>query len=160
MTYCWGGDSRLNTAWAEGIQGERHLFTLQREVFGYNIYSALSHVWLFITPWAVATPRLLCPWDFPGKNTGLGCHFLFQRIFLIQGLNPHLLCLLHWQAEFFCFFFFYHGATWKFQCVDTVWKLAIIKYTGKKKMEVVHRHGSNVIFNCWISNLSGTMKAP
>ena len=22
--------------------------------------------------------RLLCPWDFPGKNTGVGCHFLFQ----------------------------------------------------------------------------------
>ena len=22
--------------------------------------------------------RLLCPWDFPGKNTGVGCHFLLQ----------------------------------------------------------------------------------
>ena len=33
----------------------------------------------------------LCPWDFPGKNTGVGCHFLFQGIFLIQGLNRHLL---------------------------------------------------------------------
>ena len=35
---------------------------------------------------------LLCPWDFAGKNTGVGCHFLLQRIFLTQGLN---LCLLH-----------------------------------------------------------------
>ena len=25
-------------------------------------------------------PRLLCPWDFPGKNTGVGCHFLLQCI--------------------------------------------------------------------------------
>ena len=25
--------------------------------------------------------RLLCPWDFPGKNTGVGCHFLLQGIF-------------------------------------------------------------------------------
>ena len=25
--------------------------------------------------------RLLCPWDFPGKNTGVSCHFLFQSIF-------------------------------------------------------------------------------
>ena len=41
--------------------------------------------------------RLFCPWDFPGKNTGVGCHFLLQGIFLTQGLNPHLLCLLHWQ---------------------------------------------------------------
>ena len=37
------------------------------------------------------------PWDFPGRNTGVGCHFLLQGIFPIQGLNP---CVLHWQAEF------------------------------------------------------------
>ena len=41
--------------------------------------------------------RLLCPWDFPGKNTGVGCYALLQGIFPIQGLNPYLLCLLHWQ---------------------------------------------------------------
>ena len=28
--------------------------------------------------------RLLCPWDFPGENTGVGCHFLLQGIFLTQ----------------------------------------------------------------------------
>ena len=39
---------------------------------------------------------LLCPWDFPGTNTGVGCYFLLQKIFLIQGSN---LCLLHWQAD-------------------------------------------------------------
>jgi len=32
----------------------------------------------------------LCPWDFPGKNTGMGCHFLLQVIFLTQGSNLHL----------------------------------------------------------------------
>ena len=36
--------------------------------------------------------------DSPGKNTGVGCHALLQGIFLIQGSNPHLLCLLLWQA--------------------------------------------------------------
>ena len=40
---------------------------------------------------------LLHPWNFPGKNTGVGYHFLFQGIFLTQGSNPHILCLLHWQ---------------------------------------------------------------
>ena len=35
--------------------------------------------------------RLLCPWDFPGKNTGVGGHSLLQGIFPIRGLNPHLL---------------------------------------------------------------------
>ena len=31
--------------------------------------------------------KLLCPWDFPGKNTGVGCHFLLQGIVLTQGSN-------------------------------------------------------------------------
>ena len=35
--------------------------------------------------------RLLHPWDFLGKSTELGCHFLLQGIFLTQGLNPGLL---------------------------------------------------------------------
>ena len=35
--------------------------------------------------------RLLCPWDSPGKNTGVSCLFLLQGIFLTQGLNLHLL---------------------------------------------------------------------
>ena len=34
----------------------------------------------------------------PGKNTGMSCHALLQGIFLTQGSNPCLLCLLHWQA--------------------------------------------------------------
>ena len=49
------------------------------------------------TPWTVAR-QLLCPWDSPGKNTGVGCYAFLQRIFLIQGLSPHILHLLHWQA--------------------------------------------------------------
>ena len=40
--------------------------------------------------------RLLCPWDSPGKNNRVGCHFLLQGIFLTQGSNPHL---LHWQVD-------------------------------------------------------------
>ena len=40
--------------------------------------------------------RLLCPWDFPGKNTGVGFHSHLQRILPTQGLN---LCLLHWQMD-------------------------------------------------------------
>ena len=39
----------------------------------------------------LAFASLLCPWDYPGKNTEVGCHFLLQRIFLTQGSNQHLL---------------------------------------------------------------------
>ena len=48
--------------------------------------------------------RLLCSWDFPGKNNWVGCHFLLQGIFQNQGLN---LCLLH------CRWILYHWATRK-----------------------------------------------
>ena len=42
--------------------------------------------------------RLLSPCNFPGKNTGVGCHFQLQGIFPTQGLSPCLLGLLHWQV--------------------------------------------------------------
>ena len=48
--------------------------------------------------------RLLCPWDFPDKNTGVACHFLFQGISLTQGLNSRP---LH------CRWILYHWATWE-----------------------------------------------
>ena len=51
----------------------------------------LSHVWVF----AIPCPPV-CPWDSPGKHTGVGCLFLFQGIFMTQGSNLHL---LHWQAD-------------------------------------------------------------
>ena len=41
--------------------------------------------------------RLLCSWDFSGKNIGVGCHFPPPGIFPSQGSNPHLLCLLHYR---------------------------------------------------------------
>ena len=49
-------------------------------------------------PYGPHPTRLCCPWDSPGKHTGMGYHTLLQGIFPIQGSNPSLLCLLHWQA--------------------------------------------------------------
>ena len=57
-------------------------------LFSFKV-KLLSRVHLFATPWTIAT-RLLRPWDFPGKNTGVGCHFLLQEIFPTQELNPGL----------------------------------------------------------------------
>ena len=39
----------------------------------------------------LVTSWLFCPWDSPGKNTGVSCHFLLQGIFLTQELNLGLL---------------------------------------------------------------------
>ena len=53
-----------------------------------SVASVMSH--------GLQPPRLLCPWDSPGKDTGVGCHALLQGIFPTQGSNMHL---LHWQAD-------------------------------------------------------------
>ena len=53
-------------------------------------WKSLSHVWIFETPWTIAHQAPLCPWNSPGKNTGVGCHFLLQRIFPTLGSNPGL----------------------------------------------------------------------
>ena len=50
----------------------------------------LSPVGLFATPWTV-TQQILPSMGSSGKNTGVGCHFLFQGIFPTQGSNPRLL---------------------------------------------------------------------
>ena len=59
-----------------------------------NCFSMSDSVW---PQWPQHT-RLLCPCDSPDNNTGVGCHALLQGIFLTQESNPHLFCILHWQA--------------------------------------------------------------
>ena len=44
---------------------------------------------------------LLCPWNSPGKNTGVDCYFLLLGIFLTQGLNPGLQDCTEW-LHFLC----------------------------------------------------------
>ena len=70
---------------------------------------SLSRVRLFATPWAVACSRLLRPWDFLGKSTGVDCHFFLQGIFPTQGSNPGLphcrqtlYHLSHQGSQIFC----------------------------------------------------------
>ena len=63
-----------------------------------------------VNPWTVACQALLSsvlsPWDFPGKNTGVGCHCLVQEVFRTQGSNRgllhcrHILCGLSHQESF------------------------------------------------------------
>ena len=51
---------------------------------------SLSHIQL-LWPHGLELSKFLCPWNFPGKNTGVGCHFLLPGIFLTQGSNPRYL---------------------------------------------------------------------
>ena len=65
-----------------------------------------SHVQVFAILWTVSNQAPLSMGSL-GKNTGVGCLFLFQGIFLAQGLNTHLLRLLH------CRQFFSAEPSWK-----------------------------------------------
>ena len=49
-----------------------------------------------LRPYGLQPTKLLCPWDSPGWNTGVGCHVLLRGIFPTQRSNP---CLLHRQAS-------------------------------------------------------------
>ena len=71
------------------------LLTSTPEILCWFLSSSCSAVSHSATPGLYPT-KLLCPWDSPGKNTGVGYHFLLQRIFLIQGSIP---LLLHWQVD-------------------------------------------------------------
>ena len=95
-----------------------------------SVLGCFSHVRLFAT---LQTSRLLCPWNSPSKNTGVGCHALLQRIFPTQGLNPHLLSLLHWQVGFFI-----TRITWETQYQNTT---LVIKKTWHVALNI-----ANVLF--------------
>ena len=62
--------------------------------------AVLSHLVVSdsLRPHGLQSVRLPCPWNSPGKSTGVGCHALLQGIFLTYESNPLLLCLLHWQV--------------------------------------------------------------
>ena len=57
-----------------------HIHKLPCVSLTYDVPLCVCVLWLVVsnsaTPWTVA--RLLCSWDFPGKNTGVGCQFLLQ----------------------------------------------------------------------------------
>ena len=70
-------------------------------IFMGYLLSHFSHVRL-LQPYGLLPTRLLCPWDSPGKNTGMGCHVLLQGIFSTQGPYSHLLQLLHCREFLYC----------------------------------------------------------
>ena len=79
--------------------------TLQQKLQGTEMFKTLrsihcvlscSAVSYSLRPHGLWPARLLCPWDFPDKNTRVGYHFSLQGIFLTQESNPGL---LHWEVD-------------------------------------------------------------
>ena len=62
---------------------------------GKIVVKLLSPCLTLLPPHGLWLARLLCPWDFPDKDTGVDFHSLLQEIFLTQVSNPRLLhCIL------------------------------------------------------------------
>jgi len=81
------------TVWEVELSSESHAWyrgqeQIFRDMWKWKYQSVMSES---LQPYGLQPARLLCPWNFPGKNTGVSCHFLLQGIFLTQGLNLGLL---------------------------------------------------------------------
>ena len=77
-----------------------------------------------LQPYGLEPARLLCPWDSPGKNTGVGCHALLQGIFLTQGSNLLMSPALAGG-------FFTTSATWKASDSSLAPNLKFLNYKVK-----------------------------
>ena len=69
-----------------------------------------------LQPYDLQPTRLLCPWDSPSNNTGVGCYALIQGIFPTQGSNPPSLPALAGR-------FFTTSATWEVLFLITLSKI-------------------------------------
>ena len=82
LVFSKGSSPKLNTSFRQAIKCVS--------------YSVMSDS---LQPQGLQPPSLLCPWNPPSKNTGVGSNSLLQGIFLTQGSNP---CLLHCKSIFHC----------------------------------------------------------
>ena len=89
-----------------------------------------------VNPWTLAC-HLLCPWDSPGKNTGVGSHFLLQGIFPYRD-QIHISCVSCIAGRFFT-----HWAIGK----DLCWKvLYAFSYRKSWKWLSTHKYTHTRIF--------------
>ena len=84
FSICWGRQNSLTT---------RTAYTTELTCLPVLCCVALSRSVVSGSLWPLEPARLLCPWDAPGKNTGVGCRALLQGSFPNQGLNPGI---PHW----------------------------------------------------------------
>ena len=66
-----------------------------------------------LQPCGLKPTRLLCPWDFPGKNTGVAYHFLFQ-VLLLNFKGSHMLnfIILLWSRLANCLLYWWFQNSW------------------------------------------------
>ena len=76
---------------------------------------ACSVVSNFLRPHGLYSARLLCPWGFPGKNTGVGCHFILQQLHSETHSSTQLMQKILWlkwfalRCKYWKYFCVFHG---------------------------------------------------
>ena len=78
-------------------------------------------------PHGLSPIRLLCPWDFPGKNTGVGCHFLLQGILLTRDQT---------RVSYIGRLVLYHWATWE---VSSIYMYQIITWYALNFHNIIYQ---------------------
>ena len=104
--------------------------------------------------------RLLCSWDFPGKNTGVDSHFLLQGIFPSQGWNPGLLdCrqiyyyLKHWGSHNLTFTFISIPKKGNARECSNYHTIALISHVSKVKLKILQasaRPQNSIFLAYWL----------
>ena len=91
--------------------------------------------------------------EFPVKHTGVGRQFLLQGVFPTQGLNPRVLCVLHWQADSSSL-----APPGKPSCLPTITCFQVLPKGGKRlglppwRQEMdANLHGSKPVVNAGVS---------
>ena len=93
-----------------------------------------------LRPHGLQPTRILSPWDFPGKNTGVGCHFFLQGIFPTQGSNlglPHCRQTLYRLS--------YHGSPYLVYLQIFHINIARFSYKFMKISNLVIKHKHNLL---------------
>ena len=90
------------------------------QLFLHRESESTSHSVLLdcLRPQGPQPARLLCPWDSPGKNTGVGCHAVLQEI-KIQELYSHYVFWIGRQV-------LYHSSTWEVYCMHAGWVTSVM----------------------------------
>ena len=89
--------------WLCWLDSNKCIYKTSRDFMNYEMQNISSSVMSDSSQSHWLQPaRLLCPWNSPGKNTGVGSHSIFQRIFSTQGSmiiksRQNLMCTFYWH---------------------------------------------------------------
>ena len=102
------------------------------EIYIFKDACSAAQSYLTLKLHGLQPARLLCSWDFPGKNNGVGCHFLLQGTFPTQDSN---LCLLNFlRSQVNSLLLRYQGSP--FGNYTNTYSLIVVINTSKESLKV------------------------